>query len=90
MWQPNKDKSFIVLGINSGEGAEAAAKVVTEAGLTFPVLLDVNREVTKSYNIKSTPTNFLIDKDGVIQEVRVGAFPSKAAMEESLNQLLAK
>ncbi len=54
------------------------------------MLLDVNQEATKSYNIKSTPTNFLIDKDGIIREVRVGAFHSKSALEDSLNQLFPK
>ena len=57
---------------------------------TFPVLLDESLRVTRLYGVKSTPTNFLIDKNGVIREMQTGAFASEAAFEESLNQLLPK
>ncbi len=79
-----------IIGSRSTETLDNLASFMRNNKYSFPVLLDVNQEVTKSYNIKSTPTNFLIDKNGVIREVRVGAFPSKAALQDSLNQLLAK
>ncbi len=79
-----------IIGSRATETPENLASFMQNNKYSFPVLLDINREVTKSYNIKSTPTNFLIDKDGVIRKVRVGAFPSKAALEESLSQLLSE
>ena len=62
---------------------------MTKNNYTFPALLDMDMAVTKSYGITQTPTNFLIDKDGVIRERLTGAI-SEAALDESLNKLLAK
>lgn len=91
-WQ---SKGLVVLTIDiiGSTPSETAANIATfmqNNNYSFPVLLDVNMQVTKSYNIKNTPTTFLIDKAGIIREVRVGAYPSQAAMEESLNRLLAR
>ncbi len=79
-----------IIGSRSTETPENLVSFMENNKYSFPVLLDVDRAVTKTYNIKSTPTNFLIDKDGIIREVRVGSFPSKAALEESLSQLLTE
>lgn len=79
-----------IIGSRSTETPENLTSFMQNNHYTFPVLLDVNREATTKYNIKSTPTTFLIDKAGIIQEVRVGSYPSKAALDDSLNQLLSK
>ena len=56
---------------------------------TFRVVLDESLKVTRLYGVKGTPTNFLIDKEGVIRESKTGAF-SEAALDESLSRLLAR
>jgi thioredoxin-dependent peroxiredoxin len=59
-------------------------------GYTFPVLMDTNAAVAKAYGVKATPTNVLIDKNGIIFEIQVGGYPSLAAEEASLTQLLTR
>ena len=79
-----------IIGSRPTETPANLADFMQKNSYTFPVLLDINREVTKSYGIKFTPTYFLIDKDGIIREIRTGPYPSKAVLEESLSQLLSK
>ena len=79
-----------IIGSRPTETPENVADFMQKNGYTFPVLLDLDRAVTKKYSIKATPTNILIDKNGIIQEVRTGAFPSKAALDDSLNKLLSR
>ena len=57
---------------------------------TFPVLLGPSREIIKLYGLTGTPTNYLIDKDGIIKERRVGGWADEAAFEESLSKVLPK
>ena len=57
---------------------------------TFPVLLGPSREMIKLYGLTGTPTNYLIDKEGIIKERRVGGWADEAAFEESLKQVLPK
>jgi peroxiredoxin len=55
---------------------------------TFPVLLDDKMAVTRAYGVQSTPTNFLIDRDGVIRYKQAGAFPSQQDFDTKINTLL--
>ena len=91
-WQ---SKGLVVLTVDiinsrTTETPANLADFMQKNNYSFPVLLDDNRTVTKSYFIIQTPTNILIDKDGIIREITVGAYASKAAMEDSLNKILPK
>ena len=91
--QQDKDLAVLTIDIIGSRPSETPANLadfMQKNKYTFPVLLDMNREVTKSYDIKFTPTHFLIDKDGIIREIRTGPYPSEAAFEESLSQLLSR
>jgi len=57
---------------------------------TFPALLGPSREMIKNYGLTATPTNFLIDKDGIIKERRLSSWADEAAFEESLRAVLNK
>ena len=91
-WQ-SKGLVVLTVDIMNSRTTETPANLVEfmqKNNYSFPVLLDETQIVTKSYIIKQTPTNFLIDKDGIIREITVGAYASKAAMEDSLNKILPK
>lgn len=90
-WQ---NKGFVVLTIDiidstATETADNLASFMNTNNYSFPVLLDTKMQVTRTYNIKSTPTSLFIDKDGVIREIKIGV-SSKETFDASLNQLLLK
>ena len=89
-----QNKGFIVLTVDiidsrPAETTSNLASFMKTNNYSFPVLLDNKMQVTKDYNVKQTPTSFLIGKDGVVREVITGVF-SKSAVDASLNQLLFK
>lgn len=53
---------------------------------TFPVLLDQNLTMTRRFGVTLTPTNFILDKNGVIQFRETGQF-SEATFSETINRL---
>ncbi|MCH9037296.1 MAG: redoxin domain-containing protein [Chloroflexi bacterium] len=53
-------------------------------GLTFDTVLDRDRAVANGYRVPGLPLTFLLDGDGVIRHVRLGAFLSKEDFLESL------
>lgn len=69
-----------VIGINIQEEKEVVKKHVEELQLNFPTLLDKTGEVSKSYNVITHPSHFLIDKEGKIRAVRPG-FASREDLE---------
>jgi len=65
-----QSKGVTVVGINSNDvtnypedSPEMMAKLVEEAGFTFPYLYDETQEVAKAYNAACTPDFFLFDKE---------------------------
>jgi len=81
-------KGLILLAINIGESSSEAEQFLQDHNLSLPVLLDTNKAVARRYNIRGIPTTFFIDKDGIIQEKIVGAFPNKAAIENRLIKIM--
>jgi len=83
-----KPSSLVMLTINKGETSAEVKKFMESNNLSFPVLLDANQEIAREYNIRGIPTTFFIDKDGIIQDMKVGAFSSKAEIERMLSKII--
>ncbi|MDA8124943.1 MAG: TlpA disulfide reductase family protein [Deltaproteobacteria bacterium] len=77
------DRGLVVLGVNEGDGASKVTGFMQRYGLTFPMVLDPDQEVSRLYSVRFMPTSVLVDKDGIIQAVSFGGFESK-------EQLVAK
>jgi peroxiredoxin len=76
-----------VLGINDGESLPTVSPFVTEFGMTYPVLLDIDSEVSILYRVAALPTTIFIDRDGVIQEVFPGII-NQAVLESRIEALI--
>ena len=62
----------VVISINIGGEKQEVDRFIQEHQLSFPVLLDKNREVANAYHIQSTPTTYVIDKNGIIRNIHLG------------------
>ena len=79
---------LVLLAINIGESSSDVGEFMQDQGLSLPVLLDSEGEISAQYGIEYIPATFFIDSEGIVQEVKVGAFQSTAEIEESLLQLI--
>ena len=80
--------SLVVLTINPGESHSTVEEFMDFYHLSLPVLFDTKGVAWQGYNIQFIPTTFFIDKDGIIQDKVIGAFPSKAAIENRLAKII--
>lgn len=65
-----KDKGVQVLSVNIGESEFKVDTFINQYELTFPVLIDKNKSVSRnSYNVVPLPTTMLIDKNGIIKKI---------------------
>lgn len=60
--QANEDLQVVL--INMGEKPSAIASFMEKNGYSSRVLLDVDGEVAKKYDVFGIPVSFLIDQDG--------------------------
>lgn len=69
----HKELGLEILAINILESAERVRAHARRHGLTLPILLDLEALATQSYLVRATPTYYLIDHDGVLRDIAVGA-----------------
>ena len=82
--------SVVVLTINLGESHSTIEEFVRSYNLSLPVLLGTGEVVNEKYNIQYIPTTIFIDRDGIIQEKVIGAFPSKTEIEKRLSKITSE
>ncbi|EEM82707.1 AhpC/TSA [Bacillus thuringiensis serovar huazhongensis BGSC 4BD1] len=80
-----------ILAINytpseKGGGEEKVSNFAKEKGITFPILLDKNIDVTTAYKVITIPTSYFIDTKGVIQDKFIGPMTQKE-MEKRVAKL---
>lgn len=92
MYEKYKDQGFIVLAINMTyqDTPTAVEPFVQEYGLTFPILLEPNGDTAAQYELRSLPSSFFIDRNGIIQEVIIGGPMAEALLNTRIESLLVK
>ena len=67
LYQKYKASGFVLLGVNVDEDTRKAADVAAKLGVTFPVLLDTDKAVSKLYDLSTMPSTVIIDRDGKVR-----------------------
>jgi len=61
-----------VIAVNYGEGRAKVERFVAGLPLVFPVVLDGDKAVAKSWDVSTLPTTYVLDRDLVIRFAAVG------------------
>ena len=87
-----QDKGLTVIGVHTPEFTFAqyesnVERGIREFGLTYPIVIDSNREIWKAFANRYWPTKYLLDKDGYL---RYGHFGEGAygETEQVIQELL--
>ena len=60
------DRGVAVVGISLDDELRPLQEMVTGLGLSWPQIHDANKSLMKLFNVKGTPTYYLIDREGKI------------------------
>lgn len=85
-----KDQGFTVLAVNMTYQDDLAAvrPFVEEQGLTFPILLDTTGLMGNAYQLRSLPSSYFIDRQGVIRQVVIGGPMAEALLRTRIEEIL--
>jgi cytochrome c biogenesis protein CcmG/thiol:disulfide interchange protein DsbE len=85
-----KEDGFVVLAINMTyqDTFSKIAPFIDEHGLTFPILLDETSDVGTAYQLRSLPSSFFIDREGIIREVVIGGPMAEALLRTRVEEIL--
>jgi len=90
MYREYKDDGLVVLAVDMTY-QDDPLKVVPFAkqyDLTFPILLDVNGNAASAYQLRSLPSSYFINRQGIITEVVIGGPMSEALLRTRIEQIL--
>lgn len=87
-----ENRDFVMLAVSADEaGKKVVAPFAKELGLTFPILLDPEGNLSPRYGVTGYPETFVIDRDGKVVNHTIG--PADWESEEMVRYfeaLLAK
>ena len=66
---------FSLLGVNIDDDSRKAMNMIAELGVSFPVLFDSRKEVSKLYEVDAMPVTVIIDREGNVRHVHHGYKP---------------
>jgi peroxiredoxin len=66
---------FNLLGVNIDDDSSRAMDMIDELGVSFPVLFDSSKEVSRLYQVDAMPVTIIVDRDGNVRHVHQGYKP---------------
>ncbi|WP_167746963.1 redoxin domain-containing protein [Cohnella luojiensis] len=77
-----------LVGINLSEDSLTVESFIRQVGVSFPILLDMDKKTEKAYGLKQYPTTFFITAKGTIQEVVIGGLLTEEEIETRVERLM--
>ncbi|MBM7604474.1 peroxiredoxin [Metabacillus crassostreae] len=72
-----KDQGVEVLAVNIAESNIAVQTFIDKHHLSFPVILDKDRQVLNAYGVGPLPTTFLINPEGKVVDITSGTLSER-------------
>ena len=72
LYEKYRAAGFVLLGVNVDDDTSKATDVAGKLGVTFPVLLDTDKAVSKLYDLSTMPSTVIIDRNGKVRYVHRG------------------
>jgi peroxiredoxin len=66
---------FSLLGVNIDDDSRRAMDMINELGVTFPVLFDSSKQVSRLYNVDAMPVTVIVDREGNVRHIHQGYKP---------------
>jgi cytochrome c biogenesis protein CcmG, thiol:disulfide interchange protein DsbE len=65
-------RGLIVLGVGTNDSPGAARAWAKSHSISYPIVMDEDGSVARSYGVSNLPTLVLLAKDGTVRAIRVG------------------
>jgi thiol-disulfide isomerase/thioredoxin len=86
-YQQHRERGFEVLAVDIQERDEDVLEFLREVGVSFPSAIDSVGESVRRYRAIALPTTILIDREGVIRDIRLGPL-TESMLQERLARVL--
>ncbi|MGB9640141.1 MAG: peroxiredoxin family protein [Anaerolineales bacterium] len=84
----NQNVVLLTINVTAQDSMSSLETFINKYNLTFPILLDKDGKVSRAYQIQSLPSTFIIDTNGIIQDIIYGGPVSETLLQIRINQAL--
>ena len=89
LYQKYHKSGFVLLGVNVDDDPHTALATAAKLGVSFPVLLDTDKKVSKLYDLNTMPSTIVIDRDGKVRYLHRGyRTGTEGDYEQQIRELL--
>ena len=81
-----KDQGVVFIGISLDEDQKKLEEMVASKGISWPQVRDADESLVALFNIKGTPTYYLLDRDGKIAAKRITIEKLSSAITDLLKK----
>lgn len=81
------NKGLVILAVNVGQRRDLVKKLVQGIGISYPVLLDTEKEVARKYDVVGVPRTYIVDRKGVVRYKILGAASEEMLKKQVLSLL---
>jgi cytochrome c biogenesis protein CcmG/thiol:disulfide interchange protein DsbE len=85
VWHANRDRCFELLGVAEESAPEDVLRMAPS--IPYPILIDARAEALAPWRVEGYPRTYLVDPDGKVRRVFLGAL-SRRQLEEAIRPLL--
>ena len=72
MYEKYRKSGVVLLGVNIDDDPNTALATAKKLNVSFPVLLDTDKHVSKLYDLSTMPSTVVIDRDGKVRYLHRG------------------
>ena len=72
LYEKYRKSGFVLLGVNVDDDPRIALATAAKLNVSFPVLLDTDKKVSKLYDLNTMPSTIVIDRDGKMRFLHRG------------------
>jgi thiol-disulfide isomerase/thioredoxin len=87
-YERNRDAGLVVLAVDVQEEPEGVRQFRDQYGLSFPILLDRDGQISTLYRVRGLPTTFFVDTNGVVAVAHRGAFKARPDLMPLLQRIM--
>jgi peroxiredoxin len=87
LYERYKDQGVVVVGISLDEDVKLVQEMVASKGINWLQVSDADKALRKLYNVKGTPSYYVLDRDG---KIVAKDLPSFKRLNAAIDDLLKK
>lgn len=84
VYQEMKDRGLIVVAVNVKQTEPKVRAFISQFDLSYPIALDQEGKISDKYEVKGLPVNYVINRQGILKELILGAITDVGMLKEFL------